>query len=114
MSGSFNLGLRTSVPYFPRRRPSHKSWEFKIGPVALPLPQAPPIIVAILVEGVASSRLLLEKEIDKFHFEEEQSSRAPLAFRSPRVVRDCAPGPLFMDVGPNPREWVESCCCLSK
>ena len=31
MSGSFNLGLRTSVPYFPRRRPSHKSWEFKIG-----------------------------------------------------------------------------------
>ena len=29
------------------------------------------------------------------------------------VVRDHAPGP-FYDVGPNPREWVESCYCLSK
>ena len=28
-------------------------------------------------------------------------------------VRDRAPGP-FYDVGPNPREWVESCYCLSK
>ena len=24
------------------------------------------------------------------------------------------PPPFFMSVGPNPREWVESCCCLSK
>ena len=23
-------------------------------------------------------------------------------------------GPFFKDVGPNPREWVESCYCLSK
>ena len=29
-------------------------------------------------------------------------------------VRDRAPGPLFMNVGLNPREWMESCCCLSK
>ena len=30
------------------------------------------------------------------------------------TVRDRAPGPFYEDVGPNPREWVESCCCLSK
>ena len=30
-----------------------------------------------------------------------------------KSVRDRAPGP-FYDVGPNPREWVESCYCLSK
>ena len=24
------------------------------------------------------------------------------------------PRPVFMDVGPNPREWVESCYCVSK
>ena len=47
-------------------------------PVALPLPQAPLNVAAIPVEGVASSRLLLEEEIDKFQFEEEQSLRAPL------------------------------------
>ena len=47
-------------------------------PVALPLPQAPSIVVAIPTEWVASSRLSLEEEIDKFHFEEEQSPRAPL------------------------------------
>ena len=29
-------------------------------------------------------------------------------------VRDHAPGPLFMNVGLNLREWMESCCCLSK
>ena len=39
-------------------------------PIALPLPQAPPIVVAIPTEGVASSRLSLEEEIDEFHFEE--------------------------------------------
>ena len=33
--------------------------------------------------------------------------------RPSSLVRDRAPGP-FYDVGPNPREWVESCCCLSK
>ena len=47
-------------------------------PVALPLPQAPLIVAAIPTEGAASSRLLLKEEIDKFHFEEEQSSRALL------------------------------------
>ena len=47
-------------------------------PVALQLPQAPPNVAAIPTEGVASSRLSLEEEIDKFHFEEEKSSRAPL------------------------------------
>ena len=47
-------------------------------PVALPLPLAPPVVAAIPVERVASSRLSLEGEIDKFHFEEEQSPRAPL------------------------------------
>ena len=29
-------------------------------------------------------------------------------------VRDRAPGPFYDVVGPNPREWVESCYCLSK
>ena len=24
------------------------------------------------------------------------------------------PRPVLWDVGPNPHEWVESCCCLSK
>ena len=47
-------------------------------PVALPLPQAPPDIAAIPAEGVALSHLSLKEEIDKFHFEEEQSPRAPL------------------------------------
>ena len=47
-------------------------------PIALPLPQAPPIVAAIPTERVASSRLSLEEEIDKFHFEEEQSPKAPL------------------------------------
>ena len=47
-------------------------------PVAFPLPQAPPVVVAIPEEGVASSHLSLEEEIDKFHFKEEQSLRAPL------------------------------------
>ena len=40
-------------------------------PVALPLLQAPPVVAAILAKGVASSRLSLEEEIDKFHFEEQ-------------------------------------------
>ena len=47
-------------------------------PVAFPLPQAALDAAAILVEGVASSHLSLEEEIDKFHFEEEKSSRTPL------------------------------------
>ena len=29
-------------------------------------------------------------------------------------VRDRAPDPFYDVVGPNPREWVESCGCLSK
>ena len=37
-------------------------------PVALPFPQAPPDVAAIPAEEVASSRLSLEEEIDKFHF----------------------------------------------
>ena len=47
-------------------------------PVALPLPQATLDAATIPVEGVASSRLSLEEEIDKFHFEEEKILRAPL------------------------------------
>ena len=47
-------------------------------PVALSLLHASPNDVAIPAEGVASSRLSLKEEIDKFHFEEEKSSRAPL------------------------------------
>ena len=47
-------------------------------PVALPLPQAPLVVAATLVEGVALSRLSLEEKIDKFHFEEKQSPRVPL------------------------------------
>ena len=51
-------------------------------PVALPLPQAAPDAAAIPVKGVASSRLSLEEETDKFHFEEEKSPKAPLIFIS--------------------------------
>ena len=51
-------------------------------PVALPLPQAPSVVAAIPIEGVDSSCLLLEEEIDKFHFEEEKSPRAPLIWIS--------------------------------
>ena len=47
-------------------------------PVALLLLQAPLDAATIPVEGVASSCLSLEEEIDKFHFEEEKSPRAPL------------------------------------
>ena len=47
-------------------------------PISLPLPQAPSVVAAVPAEGVASSCLSLEEEIDKFHFEEEQSPRAPL------------------------------------
>ena len=46
--------------------------------VALLLPQALPVVAAIPAEEVASSRLSLDEEIDKFYFEEEQSLRAPL------------------------------------
>ena len=46
--------------------------------VALSLPQASPDVAVIPVEGVASSLLSLEEEIDKFHFKEEQSLKAPL------------------------------------
>ena len=34
-------------------------------------------------------------------------------FHAHKIVRDRALGPLFQDVGLNPREWVESCYCLS-
>ena len=46
--------------------------------VALLLPQAPLDATTIPAKGVASSRLSLKEEIDKFHFEEEKSPRAPL------------------------------------
>ena len=45
---------------------------------ALPLPQILPEVAAIPEEEIASSRLSLEEEIDKFHFEEENNLRAPL------------------------------------
>ena len=47
-------------------------------PTALPLSQPLPVAIAIPKEGVASSRLSLEEEIDKFHFEEEKNLKAPL------------------------------------
>ena len=47
-------------------------------PIALPLPQIVPEVAAIPEEGIASSRLSLEEEIDKFHFEEETNLRTPL------------------------------------
>ena len=45
---------------------------------ALPLPQTLPEAAAIPAEEIASSRLSLEEEIDKFNFEEENNPRAPL------------------------------------
>ena len=47
-------------------------------PAALPLPQILPGAAIIPEEEIASSRLSLEEEIDKFYFEEENNPRAPL------------------------------------
>ena len=47
-------------------------------PVALPLPQILPEVAAVPEEEIASSHLSLEKEIDKFHFEEEENPEIPL------------------------------------
>ena len=47
-------------------------------PVALPLPQILPEVAAIPKKEIASSRLSLEKEIDKFHFEEKENPEIPL------------------------------------
>ena len=47
-------------------------------PVALPLPQILPEVAAVPEEEIASSRLSLEKEIEKFHFEEEENPEIPL------------------------------------
>ena len=45
---------------------------------AQPLPQNLPEAAALLEGEIALSRLSLEEEIDKFHFEEENNLRAPL------------------------------------
>ena len=47
-------------------------------PVALPFPQILSKVVAIPMEEIASSRLSLDEEIDKFHFEEWENPKAPL------------------------------------
>ena len=47
-------------------------------PVALPLPRILPEVAAIPEEEIASARLSLEEEIEKFHFEEGENPRAPL------------------------------------
>ena len=47
-------------------------------PIELPLPQILPEAAAIPKEEIVFSRLSLEEEIDKFHFEEENNLRAPL------------------------------------
>ena len=49
-----------------------------LSPVALPLPQILPEVAAVPEEEIASSRLSLEKEIDKLHFEEEENPEIPL------------------------------------
>ena len=46
--------------------------------VALPLPQILLEVEAVPEEEIASSRLSLEEEIDKFHFGEEKDSGVPL------------------------------------
>ena len=46
--------------------------------VAFPLPQTLPEVAVIPAEEIASSRLSLEEEIDKFHFEKENNPKAPL------------------------------------
>jgi len=47
-------------------------------PTSLPLPQILPEVAIIPKKEIASSRLSLEEEIDKFNFEEENNPRAPL------------------------------------
>ena len=47
-------------------------------PVAMPLPQILPKVEAVPEEEIASSRLLLKEEIDKFHFGEEEDPGVPL------------------------------------
>ena len=44
----------------------------------MPLPQILPKVEAVLEEEIALSRLSIEEEIDKFHFEEEENPKAPL------------------------------------
>ena len=44
----------------------------------MPLPQILPEVAAVPEKEIASSRLSLEEEIDKFHFEEEENPKAPL------------------------------------
>ena len=50
--------------------------------IALPLPRILPKVVAIPEEEIASSRLSLEEEIEKFHFEEGENPMAPLVIIS--------------------------------
>ena len=42
-----------------------------------------------------------------------RTSKSPSLSESPNSV-ETAPPALFFDIGPNPREWVELCYCLSK
>ena len=58
-------------------RPSFLSRD-DLPPIALPLQQILPEVVAAPEEEIASSHLSLEEEIDKFHFEEEENPEVPI------------------------------------
>ena len=58
-------------------RPNFLAWD-NLPPVALPLPQILPEVAAAPEEEIASSRLSLEEERDKFCFDEEENSGVPL------------------------------------
>ena len=47
-------------------------------PAAHPPPQDHPKVATFIEEEIASSRLSLEEEIDKFYFEEKKNPKAPL------------------------------------
>ena len=81
-AGSSRLArIDVSKPRFLARRdlpPITLPVPHNLPPVAPPLPQILPEVAAIPEEEIASSRLSLKEEIDKFHFEEENNPRAPL------------------------------------
>ena len=81
-AGSSRLArIDVSKPRFLARRdlpPITLPVPHNLPPVAPPLPQILPKVAAIPEEEIASSRLSLKEEIDKFHFEEENNPRAPL------------------------------------
>ena len=72
--------IRTGDPRLARIDVSQPSFLSRddLPPIALPLQQILPEVVAAPEKEIAFSHLSLEEEIDKFHFEEEENPEVPL------------------------------------